>query len=359
MSPIFYRAHFLFGTDNGTWYNIFTMKKNFMVLLLFTLLITGCIPLGKDKTEDKTPVAIKPDNYITVVSSMGLGRTRELAQAFANQTGIVVQIEELPAEPLSLRLQFMGSQVADIWLGGTAEEYYQADKRHLLQSYQPAAALLFPAEIKGHDNRWTPISVDYVALLSNKKRIRQLHIVNPETIGDLLQPVLHKDIVMARPESGGASFRFITSIWQWRGKERALEYAGKLRTQEINYVLSDMDATLAVHDNHKAVAVVPLSYAKSLAQEHLELVAAPLQDCNAAQVTGAALLMAATNPAGARLFVDFLLSLSGQNILRAHGLMAPGEALVYSGEKIPLIHTELAWTSDYKEEIINAWLNAR
>lgn len=349
----------LFGTDGQTWYNIFTMKKNFMVLFLFILLITGCMPLEKNKTGSKTSPIVKPGSYITVVSSMGLDRTRELAQAFANQTGIVVQIEELPAEPLSLRLQFMGSQVADIWLGGTAEEYYHADKRHLLQSYQAAAALLFPAEIKDRNNRWTPVAVDYVALLSNKKRIRQLHIVNPETTGDLLQPVLHKDIVMARPESGGAGFQFMVSIWQWWGKERALEYAGKLRTQGINYVLSDTEASLAVHDNRKAVAVVPLSYARSLAQEHLELVAAPLQDCNVAQVTGAALLTAATNPAGARLFVDFLLSTSGQDILRAQGLMAPGEALVYSGEKIPLVHTELPWTGDYKEEIIDAWLNAR
>jgi hypothetical protein len=74
-----------------------------------------------------------------VVSSLGLDRTRTLAQAFADQTGIVVQLEELPAEPLSLRLQFLSNQPADIWLGGTAEEYYQADKQRYLQSYQAAA----------------------------------------------------------------------------------------------------------------------------------------------------------------------------------------------------------------------------
>jgi ABC-type Fe3+ transport system substrate-binding protein len=76
-----------------------------------------------------------------VVSSLGLDRTRALAQAFADQTGIIVQLEELPAEPLSLRLQFLSNQPADIWLGGTAEEYYQADKQRYLQSYQAAAAL--------------------------------------------------------------------------------------------------------------------------------------------------------------------------------------------------------------------------
>ena len=300
-----------------------------------------------------------PGTYLTVVSSLGLDRTRVLAQAFADQTGIIVQLEELPAERLSLRLQFLSTQPADIWLGGTAEEYYQADKQRYLQSYQSAATAVIPAEFKDRGNRWTPVAVDYLALLTNREKARRLHIPILSSLADLTQPVLYRDIVMARPENGGASFSFITTVWQWWGKPRALEFAGKLRTQEITYEFSDAEAALAVYQGQKTVAVLPLSYAEALQKEHRELAARPLQDCNGAKIMGAALLKSAPHPAAAGQFLDFLLSPAGQELVLDSGLLATGTSLVAGGETVPLVHKDLAWTGTYKMEIIKDWLNAR
>ena len=336
------------------------MKKIWLGLLLLCLLLSGC-----GQTEKNTGAAPAVKNpaaagtYLTVVSSLGLERTRVLAQAFADQTGIIVQLEELPAEPLSLRLQFLSNQPADIWLGGTAEEYYQADKQRYLQSYQAAGTATLPAELKDRSNRWTPVAVDYLALLTNRDKSRRLHIPVLNNLAELTQPVLYKDIVMARPENGGAGFSFITTVWQWWGKEQALEYAGRIRTQEVAYVLSDAEAALAVYQGQKTVAVLPLSYARALHREHRELAALPLQDCNGAKIMGAALLKSAPHPAAAGQFVDFLLSPAGQKLVTDGGLIAPGASLLAGGEAIPLVHKDLAWTGTYKTEIINTWLNAR
>ena len=333
------------------------MKKFWLGLVLLSLLLSGC---GHTEKTTQTPAAMAPaapGTYLTVVSSLGLDRTRALAQAFADQTGIIVQLEELPAEPLSLRLQFLSTQPADIWLGGTAEEYYQADKQRYLQSYQPAA--MIPAEFKDRSNRWTPVAVDYLALLTNREKARRLHIPVLSSLADLTQPVLYRDIVMARPENGGAGFSFITTVWQWWGKPRALEFAGKLRTQEITYVLSDAEAALAVYQGQKTVAVLPLSYAQSLQKEHREFAARPLQDCNGAKIMGAALLKSAPHPAAAGRFLDFLLSPDGQKLVLDGGLFATGTPLTAGGEPVPLVHKDLVWTGTYKMEIIQDWLNAR
>ena len=336
------------------------MKKMCIWLLLVSVLLGGCSFLEKHTEPAAASKKVAaPGTYLTVVSSMGLDRTRTLAQAFADQTGIVVQLEELPAEPLSLRLQFLSNQPADIWLGGTAEEYYQADKQRYLQSYQAAAALALPAEFKDRTNRWTPIAVDYLALLTNREKARRLHIPVLTGLAELIQPVLYKDIIMTRPENGGASFSLITTVWQWWGKEQALDFAGRLRTQEVAYVLSDEEAALAVYQGKKTVALLPLSYARSLQREHRELAARPLQDCNAAQVMGAALLKSAPHPAAAGQFLDFLLSPAGQKLVTESGLIAPGTPLTVGGEAVPLVHKDLAWTGSYKTEIINTWLNAR
>src|SRR5574344_1674645 len=335
------------------------MKKLWMSLLLVSLLLSGCSSTEKTIQTPAAEKQVAPGTYLTVVSSLGLERTRTLAQAFADQTGIVVQLEELPAEPLSLRLQFLSTQPADIWLGGTAEEYYQADKQRYLQSYQAAASATLPAEFKDRGNRWTPVAVDYLALLTNKDKARRLHVPVLSGLTELTQPVLYRDIVMARPESGGASFSLITTAWQWWGREQALDFSGRLRTQEVTYVLSDAEAALAVYQGKKTVALLPLSCALALQREHRELAALPVRDCNAAQVMGAALLKSAPHPAAAGKFLDFLLSSQGQELVRSGGLIVPGTPLVAGGEAVPLVHKDLAWTGTYKADIIQEWLNAR
>jgi ABC-type glycerol-3-phosphate transport system substrate-binding protein len=94
------------------------MKKFCIGLLLVSLLLSGC---GQTEKHTGAAPAVKnpaaAGTYLTVVSSLGLERTRVLAQAFADQTGIIVQLEELPAEPLSLRLQFL-SNAAGGYLAG-------------------------------------------------------------------------------------------------------------------------------------------------------------------------------------------------------------------------------------------------
>jgi iron(III) transport system substrate-binding protein len=328
------------------------MKKVILVLLSMLFVLSGC---GGQKNNGAQNNAGKS---LVVVSSWGHKKTLPLVQAFADKTGITVQVEELSAEPLSLRLQYLENQHFDMWLGGTAEEYYRADCKHLLQSYQSPLAATLPAEILDKNGRWTPLAVDYVALVINKNRIRKLHLPMPSTLEDLTQPVFHHDIVMMKPENGGASFAMITAAWQWFGKTKALEIAGKLRTQEPEYVQTDAEAALRVYKGEKAVAILPLTYALQLQKEHYELSAVALQDCNQALVTGGAILKNGANQESAKQFLDFTLGTEGMQILNQSGLLKPGRLLKDNGEIVPLAHADLAWTGGTKQEIISNWLTA-
>ena len=127
--------------------------KHFILGTALSLVLA--IPAFADDYTIMAPAA--PGTYLTVVSSLGLDRTRALAQAFADQTGIIVQLEELPAEPLSLRLQFLSTQPADIWLGGTADPQLDQSGR-----WYVAMRLFYPTFAEMPQACW-PQATDFLA----------------------------------------------------------------------------------------------------------------------------------------------------------------------------------------------------
>ncbi|MBQ9573476.1 MAG: extracellular solute-binding protein [Acidaminococcaceae bacterium] len=330
------------------------MKQIYIMLALLTVLaVAGC------DTKKQDPPA---EGVVRVCSSMNRNLSEALVEAFANKTGIVVEFDPLVATSLSQRLDLLGNSKVDVWMGGSAEEYYMAAERGMLAPYLPRGAAGIPPQYMDRDGRWVPLSIDYIALLSNRNNMRTLGIESPSSWDELLQPVLHNEIVMADPATGGPPYGLITSLWQLRGREAALQFAGNLRTQQVLYLPTEAKAGYEVYLGNKAVAVMSLRHALALEKEHPFLYAAPVRDGNKNMITAAAILKNGEKRKAAERFMEYLFSKEAMQIMREYRMNpltdAQNDKNKYGDIGI-VPNDDLRWMAGEKQALIREWLNAK
>ena len=330
------------------------MKRIYVILVLLTVLaVTGC------NSQKQDPPA---EGVVRVCSSMNRNLSEALVEAFANKTGIVVEFDPLVATSLSQRLDLLGNSKVDVWMGGSAEEYYMAAERDMLATYLPQGAAGIPPQYMDRDGRWVPLSIDYIALLSNRNNMKKLGIEPPSSWDELLQPVLHNEIVMADPVTGGPPYGLITSLWQLRGREAALQYAGTLRTQQVLYLPTEAKAGYEVYLGNKAVAVMSLRHALALEREHPFLYAVPVRDGNKNMITAAAILKTGEKRKAAERFMEYLFSKEAMQIMREYQINQLADVLNDKNKygDIGIVpNDDLRWMAGEKQALIKEWLNAK
>ena len=303
---------------------------------------------------------------IKICSSLNETMTDILAEDFAKQQNVKVEVRHLPAGNLDERLNFLREGKFDVWLGGTPEEYYLAGEQKMLRSYRPREAYKVPAEMRENQWRWTGLYVDYIGFLTNRDRLRELGLYAPETWDELLKPELWEETALADFKNGGRSYGMIISIWQLRGEAKAMEYAASFNSQLPLYTASEWEAIEAVRSGRKTIAVVSLSTALQLERQNRDLFATLVKDGNKNCITGAAILQGA-NLAEAQSFMDYLLSEHSKDLLASKGYPLLWRVSDYAhddGRKMMIGDLELAvddlsWTAGQKSVIIQQWLNAQ
>ena len=192
--------------------------------------------------------------------------------------------------------------------------------------------------------------------------MKKLGIEPPSSWDELLQPVLHNEIVMADPVTGGPPYGLITSLWQLRGREAALQYAGSLRTQQVLYLPTEAKAGYEVYLGSKAVAVMSLRHALALEREHPFLYAVPVRDGNKNMITAAAILKNGEKRKEAERFMEYLFSKEAMQIMREYQINQLADVLNDKNKygDIGIVpNDDLRWMAGEKQALIKEWLNAK
>ncbi len=340
------------------------MKKIVCALLLLLIfVISGCAENPQPKKVDANGA---PKLSLNVCSSMSEAVTKLLVEEYARKSGVEVKVKYLPAGSFAEKIDFLRADKFDCWLGGTAEEYYLADQQSMLAPYKPQEFYKMPAELRSRQGQWTSLYLEYIAFVSNTEKLEKKKLYAPDTWEELLLPEFKDEITMPNFVNGGASYGMITSIWQLRGKEAALEYAGKLNGQNIVYTDNIAEAVDKVHKGEKMVAVVPLRTAILQELKHKHLFATVVKDANRNLLNCVAVMNDAENLNEARGFIDYLISDESEALLRSKGYQYIWHAKNYpynDGRKelignvnVPM--DDLSWTAFEKNEIISQWLKA-
>ena len=344
------------------------MKRFLQFLLMSALIVVGVILYtGVEATENKKDgVAPVSDNAMSLCSSMSKGVTELLVEDFAKRYGVKVNVQYMPEGTWQERLEFLKNNDFDCWFGGTAEECYLADQDGVLSSYKSQEFYKMPVELRNREGKWTSIFLEYIAFVSNTNKLRDNGLYAPDTWQELLLPEFKNEITMVDFTNGGTSYAMITSIWQLRGKEAALKYAGRLNKQNIYFTNTYEEAVDKVNRGEKMVAVVPLRTAILLETKYKHLFATIIEDANRNLLNCAAVMDKATNIEAARNFIDYLLSDNSEAALRAEGYHYIWHAKNYpynDGRKelignvnVPV--DDLSWTAVSNEEIVAEWLKA-
>lgn len=331
------------------------MLYKILCLLLGLILLAGC---GKESEQNQ--------KQLTLCSSMNKKLTELFAENFSKATGTKVTISYLPGGTQKERMDYLRQHKFDVWLGGTSEEYFLADEQKILQPYIVKDSYKVPAELRNRTGQWTSLYLSYIAFLSNKNNLHAYGLYAPETWDELLAPQLKEEIALPDFSLGGASFGMLTSVWQLKGKQQALNYAAKLNAQNPTYTKGFGEAVDMVYIGKKTVAVVPLDYALLMEARHQHLFATVVKDANRNMLTGAAIMRTAEHLNEARAFLDYLMSDEGISLLPANGYryMWHVKKYPYNDGRKELIGNvqvpvdDLSWTSVNKDEIIRQWQNA-
>lgn len=322
------------------------------------LILCCCLAVGCGQQEKQ--------RELNICSSMGSKLTEVLAEGFAQEADVKVNIKYLPPGSFRERMDFIRENNIDCWLGGTAEEYYLASQQNLLQPYLAEDAYKVPAEMRSREGYWTSLYLEYIALLSNKEKLRQFGLYAPDTWTELLQPAFRDEIVMTDFSYGGASYGMITSVWQLQGKEAALQYAAAFNRQNITYTDSLEKTVQLVYSGEKTIAVLPLKYALHLENRYRHLFATVVEDANRNLLTGAAVIKGSANAAEAQKFLDYLMNDKSMNLLAENGYDYMWHVKYYPHNtmrrellgNIAVPSDDLSWTAVEKNEIIRQWLSA-
>ena len=335
------------------------MRKITVVKIISLLMMLGILAGCSSEMPKEKP-------QLHICSSMNKAFTELIADSYGKKTGTKVTVIYLPGGTQQQRFEYLRQHKFDIWLGGTSEEYFMADEAHILQPYLAKESYKVPAELRNRTGEWTSLYLSYIALLSNKNNLHSYGLYAPESWDELLAPQLKDEIAMANFSMGGASFGMLTSIWQLRGREAALAYAAKLNAQNPNYTAGFGEAVDKVYIGKKTVAVVPLDYALLLEARHRHLFATVPKDANRNILTGAAIIKGAPHEEQAQLFLDYLMSDEGAELLPKNGYhymwhvknypYNDGRRELIGNVQVPV--DDLSWTSTYKSEIIKKWVNA-
>ena len=330
------------------------MKKRSILIfmIIIALAMFGCSSI---KFSEKADI-------LRVYSELPEEITSGLIQGFEKNSKGKFKIE-LVKGPLKKDQNLANSLKAlecDIWLGGTAEDYFLADNKKMLQPYQAKDLSNIPTGLRDKHGAWTGLFTTNLVFVANRNSLISLGYDKPSSWEDLLQENFQQELVISDPALKQGGYRLLTTLWQLFGEKKFDEYIVRFKKQETEYAESDEAAIEDVRKGRKALTVVPLDLAMASAVRNNILVISVPEEGTSRIVTGAAIMAGTKQEATSRAFIDYLVSDSAKAVLDS------SEYYVWSltdntrdytwGKQysdIFLIHDDLRWCVLNSEEIID------
>jgi len=302
------------------------MKKTTFSLLL--ILSAAFVFAGGQKEE--TPAAAADEtagNVLTVycydsfASEWGPGPA--LVEKFTEQTGIEV-ILNAPGDAvtvLSKVIMEKDAPGADLLIGPDNNLLSRTLAEGILEPYDAPALASIPEELKFDEtNHLLPFDWGYFAICYDSEVLDN----PPASLEDLTKPEFAKSLVLMDPRTSSPGMGFLLWTRAVYGED-FLDYWQRLAPSVLT-VTESWSNGYGLFTSGEAPLV--LSYSTSpvyhkMWEETERFKAVSFEEGNYLQIEGAGVIKGAANAAGARLFLDFMLSPEGQEIIAVSNIMMP------------------------------------
>jgi len=242
-----------------------------------------------------------------------------MANGFEKATGTrVAVIQKATGEMLAQVKAERANPKGDVWWAGPADSYLQAAEEGLLETYRSPNV----AQLHEWAQRITSISKDQVsgvyggilALGYNTEIVEKRKLPAPKCWKDLTNPVYKNELVLSNPNSSGTGYLMLASLVQIFGEDEAFRYMVALNANVSSYARSGIGPMTAVKRGEAAIGSSVLhGVIDDIAQG---FPVQPVLPCEGVgnEVGSMAIIKGTRNPAAARKFVDWALTVDAQKI---------------------------------------------
>lgn len=287
---------------------------------------------------------------LTVITHDSFNLSDDLIKQFEADNGVTVKL--LPKGDAGAMLTSLvltkKNPEGDVAFGVDNTLLSRALKEGVFASYSSPLLSKVPNEYQADTgNLATPIDYGYVNFNYDIKKLKDLNVLPPARLEDLLDPKYKGLVVVENPASSSPGLAFLIATVDYFGEEKYLDWWRGMRANGLHVADGWETAYNTNFSLHGGAQPIVLSYATSPAFEQL-FADPPRPDAPTAnilidravfrQIEYAGVLKGARNPEMAKKFIDFLLSVPVQEDI-------PGQMAVYpvnSDAKVPEAFTQFS-----------------
>jgi iron(III) transport system substrate-binding protein len=274
---------------------------------------------------------------------------------FEKATGIKVELVKAGAGELINRLKAeKGRAGADV-LWSVGSEILQANPT-LFDAYTPKDADKIVPEVRSK-GKWTPFTVVATAFSVNTQMLPEAQ--RPKTWLDLTKPEYKGKISVARIDKSSSSYIQLAALLQIYGLDKGWEIYGKIM-DNTQLATSSGAVPKFVNDGEAAIGINNEDVALRFKNGGGPVEVVYPADGTTAQADGSAILATPQNAAGAKRFMDYVLSLEAQTAVASIG-RRPVRADVAAQPwltpltSLKLIAYDIEWAAGYQKAALAKW----
>lgn len=304
---------------------------------------------------------------IAVYSALNESTNNQFVAAF-KAANSAYDVEILPlaaAGELQTRIRTeKNSPKADVFIGGSSEFHDPLGKEGLLEAYISPNAAPIEAAFRDPNGFWTGWYLGIFGIVVNRDRwgAEQGDKAKPATWDDLLSADYRNKLAMPDPVKTGGGYIFIaTQVFRFnRNEDAAMEYMKALHENIGQYVGTAPQGIELVGQGQFLMGPNwghDILTAASRGQP-VELV---VPENTAHEIGGVSIVKGGPNLAGAKAFVDWVLTPEGSalNVKLSNRLpVLPGQEPAPGAptlETVKLVAYDRAWATENKDRLIRKW----
>jgi len=257
--------------------------------------------------------AARKEGQVVFYASMEAQSAQQLGAAFEKKyPPIKVETVRIGSEKMTTRLiaEAQARKMSVDVVHQSAFDFYGVLQKGIFDSYLSPERSAFPADYRDDKGLWTLHSATLNVIAYNTRRFPGLPV--PKGFWDLTAPNWKSQLIMDENES-----KWMAGMMTYSGEAKTLELLRKLATQDIQFRTGHSLIQTMVAAGERPVAVVACANGVDRRKKD----GAPIDWIAPEPVIGLtfglAVVKGAPHPSAAHLFVDFLLSHEGQEILGA------------------------------------------
>jgi iron(III) transport system substrate-binding protein len=209
-----------------------------------------------------------------------------------------------------------GNPSFDVWWGSPIDSFISAQRQDLLVPFKPESATQIPDKYKDKDGFWHGIYVGSIAFAVNTKRLQEKGLPEPQTWEDLTKPAYKGEVVIAHPSTSGTSYTSMQTVLQLKKKNEDdfWKWAKALHTNVLQYTKSGSGPMGILERAEASIGVVFSHDIFVSVEKGLPIKIVFPTDGTGYEIGGMALIKGAKNVASAKRWIDWALTVEGQEI---------------------------------------------